>query len=153
MPASCQGFGFVTFAESADAEKAREKLNGTLVEGRKIEVNNATARVMTKKKDSSPNQLRALPGLRNRQLALPPAFQALAAAAAAGGFGAGLGGAFARVAFPPQLLYPLATSAALIDPSLAFADPALLASHHLQQQQQQPPPPEKLRPPRPPLPV
>jgi len=36
---SCmQGFGFVTFANSADADRAREKLNGTVVEGRKIEV-------------------------------------------------------------------------------------------------------------------
>lgn len=33
-----QGFGFVTFETSADAERAREKLHGTLVEGRKIEV-------------------------------------------------------------------------------------------------------------------
>lgn len=33
-----QGFGFVTFANSADADAAREKLNGTMVEGRKIEV-------------------------------------------------------------------------------------------------------------------
>ncbi|XP_076459538.1 RNA binding protein fox-1 homolog 2-like isoform X4 [Babylonia areolata] len=44
-----KGFGFVTFANSVDADRAREKLNGTVVEGRKIEVNNATARVMTKK--------------------------------------------------------------------------------------------------------
>lgn len=44
-----KGFGFVTFANSADADRAREKMNGTVVEGRKIEVNNATARVMTKK--------------------------------------------------------------------------------------------------------
>uniref|UniRef100_A0A3P9B940 RNA binding protein fox-1 homolog 2 n=1 Tax=Maylandia zebra TaxID=106582 RepID=A0A3P9B940_9CICH len=49
-----KGFGFVTFENSADAEKAREKLHGTLVEGRKIEVNNATARVMTNKKMVSP---------------------------------------------------------------------------------------------------
>ncbi|XP_029106261.1 RNA binding protein fox-1 homolog 2-like isoform X3 [Scleropages formosus] len=49
-----KGFGFVTFESSADAEKAREKLHGTLVEGRKIEVNNATARVMTNKKMVSP---------------------------------------------------------------------------------------------------
>ncbi|XP_077357309.1 RNA binding protein fox-1 homolog 3-like isoform X6 [Festucalex cinctus] len=49
-----KGFGFVTFETSADAEKAREKLHGTLVEGRKIEVNNATARVMTNKKIVSP---------------------------------------------------------------------------------------------------
>ena len=33
-----QGFGFVTFVNSADALKAREKLNGTIVDGRKIEV-------------------------------------------------------------------------------------------------------------------
>ncbi|TNN47771.1 RNA binding protein fox-1 2 [Liparis tanakae] len=49
-----KGFGFVTFETSADAEKARDKLHGTLVEGRKIEVNNATARVMTNKKMVSP---------------------------------------------------------------------------------------------------
>ncbi|XP_043086855.1 RNA binding protein fox-1 homolog 2-like [Puntigrus tetrazona] len=33
-----KGFGFVTFESSADAEKARERLHGTIVEGRKIEV-------------------------------------------------------------------------------------------------------------------
>lgn len=33
-----QGFGFVTFANSNDAERARERLHGTVVEGRKIEV-------------------------------------------------------------------------------------------------------------------
>ncbi|XP_072319441.1 RNA binding protein fox-1 homolog 2 isoform X2 [Eucyclogobius newberryi] len=49
-----KGFGFVTFETSADAERAREKLHGTLVEGRKIEVNNATARVMTNKKMTAP---------------------------------------------------------------------------------------------------
>ncbi|XP_077936774.1 RNA binding protein fox-1 homolog 2 isoform X8 [Gasterosteus aculeatus] len=49
-----KGFGFVTFETSADAERAREKLHGTLVEGRKIEVNNATARVMTNKKMTIP---------------------------------------------------------------------------------------------------
>ncbi|XP_067114997.1 RNA binding protein fox-1 homolog 2 isoform X1 [Osmerus mordax] len=49
-----KGFGFVTFETSADAERAREKLHGTLVEGRKIEVNNATARVMTNKKMVTP---------------------------------------------------------------------------------------------------
>lgn len=69
-----QGFGFVTFENATEADRAREKLNGTIVEGRKIEVrgvhpggvhstvpsgallcsvcpqvNNATARVVTKK--------------------------------------------------------------------------------------------------------
>jgi len=33
-----QGFGFVTFQHSTEADMAREKLNGTVVEGRKIEV-------------------------------------------------------------------------------------------------------------------
>ncbi|XP_058874942.1 RNA binding protein fox-1 homolog 2-like isoform X2 [Acipenser ruthenus] len=49
-----KGFGFVTFEAGEDAEKAREALHGSLVEGRKIEVNNATARVMTNKKVVSP---------------------------------------------------------------------------------------------------
>lgn len=50
-----KGFGFVTFATSADADRAREQLNGTVVEGRKIEVNNATARVQTKKTPTIPD--------------------------------------------------------------------------------------------------
>nr|XP_006012545.1 PREDICTED: RNA binding protein fox-1 homolog 1-like isoform X2 [Latimeria chalumnae] len=33
-----KGFGFVTFENSMEADRAREKLNGTIVEGRKIEV-------------------------------------------------------------------------------------------------------------------
>merc|ERR1719412_153767 len=44
-----KGFGFVTFSNAADAESARSELHGSVVEGRKIEVNNATARVQTKK--------------------------------------------------------------------------------------------------------
>lgn len=76
-PHKLQGFGFVTFESATEADRAREKLNGTIVEGRKIEVrishntqvstliftiiishrsfffssqvNNATARVVTKK--------------------------------------------------------------------------------------------------------
>ncbi|XP_076334473.1 RNA binding protein fox-1 homolog 2-like isoform X2 [Tachypleus tridentatus] len=50
-----KGFGFVTFATSADADRAREQLNSTVVEGRKIEVNNATARTQTKKSPTIPN--------------------------------------------------------------------------------------------------
>ncbi|XP_034239765.1 RNA binding protein fox-1 homolog 3-like isoform X9 [Thrips palmi] len=50
-----KGFGFVTFANSADADRARERLHGTVVEGRKIEVNNATARVQTKKAPTVPS--------------------------------------------------------------------------------------------------
>jgi len=44
-----KGFGFVTFAKGAEADSARDELHGNIVEGRKIEVNNATARVQTKK--------------------------------------------------------------------------------------------------------
>ena len=33
-----KGFGFVTFANSSDADRAREHLQATVVEGRKIEV-------------------------------------------------------------------------------------------------------------------
>ncbi|KAL7052759.1 hypothetical protein ACKWTF_004992 [Chironomus riparius] len=50
-----KGFGFVTMHNNADAERAREKLHGTVVEGRKIEVNNATARVQSKKVATIPN--------------------------------------------------------------------------------------------------
>ena len=35
--------------KAADAERARAELNGTMVEGRKVEVNCATARIHTKK--------------------------------------------------------------------------------------------------------
>ncbi|KPJ01831.1 RNA binding protein fox-1-like 1 [Papilio xuthus] len=57
-----KGFGFVTFANSGDAERARERLHGTVVEGRKIEVNNATARVQTKKPPAVPNVILARNG-------------------------------------------------------------------------------------------
>ncbi|XP_075724702.1 RNA binding protein fox-1 homolog 2 isoform X9 [Rhipicephalus microplus] len=59
-----KGFGFVTFATSADADRAREQLNGTVVEGRKIEVNNATARVQTKKTPTIPNGEQTVAALR-----------------------------------------------------------------------------------------
>ncbi|XP_013913782.1 PREDICTED: RNA binding protein fox-1 homolog 1-like [Thamnophis sirtalis] len=49
-----KGFGFVTFENSQDADRAREKLNSSIVEGRKIEVNNATARLVTKKPPVAP---------------------------------------------------------------------------------------------------
>lgn len=44
-----KGFGFVTFASCKDAEEAKKQLNGSLVENRRIEVNDATARVQTNK--------------------------------------------------------------------------------------------------------
>ena len=48
-----KGFGFVTMANAAEAEKARLELHNSVVEGRKIEVNHATARVHTKKPKSN----------------------------------------------------------------------------------------------------
>jgi len=87
-----KGFGFVTFQNSADADRAREKLNGTVVEGRKIEVNNATARVMTKKaaNPTIPNAaaLRGVALTRGRAAAVAArgAYTAAAAAAAAAAF-------------------------------------------------------------------
>lgn len=39
-----KGFGFVTFNSIKDAEEAKLQLNGSIIEGRKIEVNDATAR-------------------------------------------------------------------------------------------------------------
>ncbi|KAL1140228.1 hypothetical protein AAG570_000160, partial [Ranatra chinensis] len=85
-----KGFGFVTFANSNEADQARERLHGTVVEGRKIEVNNATARVQTKKPTTIPNgavclqwpEAAALRGAAIQRRARA-AFPAAAAAAAA----------------------------------------------------------------------
>uniref|UniRef100_A0AC35U5V1 RRM domain-containing protein n=1 Tax=Rhabditophanes sp. KR3021 TaxID=114890 RepID=A0AC35U5V1_9BILA len=44
-----KGFGFVTMENATDAEKAKMALNGSNVDGRKVEVNLATARIHTKK--------------------------------------------------------------------------------------------------------
>ncbi|CAI4220746.1 unnamed protein product, partial [Auanema sp. JU1783] len=43
-----KGFGFVTMEKSAEAEAARKELHGSQVDGRKIEVNCATARIHAK---------------------------------------------------------------------------------------------------------
>lgn len=40
-----QGFGFVTFSNGEDANRAREKLNGTIVDGRKVEVRKLVPRL------------------------------------------------------------------------------------------------------------
>jgi len=89
-----KGFGFVTFANSGDADRAREKLNGTVVEGRKIEVNNATARVMTKKVTA--------PTLSTDSVAAAAALRGVALTrgrtAAAGLAARGLGGVYAATA-------------------------------------------------------
>jgi len=39
-----RGFGFVTFAESSDAEEAMEKMNGAELDGRELRVNEADDR-------------------------------------------------------------------------------------------------------------
>lgn len=62
---------------------ARERLHGTVVEGRKIEVNNATARVQTKKPPTVPNAAAALRGVAIQRGRARAAYPAAAAAAAA----------------------------------------------------------------------
>lgn len=109
-----KGFGFVTFQSSSDADRAREKLNGTIVEGRKIEVNNATARVMTNKvKTPTPNGLDLLTTSALRTQVL--------------GRGRAARGAYAayRIAAPPPVpgyataaaLYPAEPAAAALYPA------------------------------------
>ena len=50
-----KGFGFVTFAKGLEADKARDELHGTIVEGRKIEVKEES-RNMKEEKSSSSSQ-------------------------------------------------------------------------------------------------
>ncbi|XP_075969507.1 RNA-binding Fox protein 1 isoform X5 [Anticarsia gemmatalis] len=102
-----KGFGFVTFANSGDAERARERLHGTVVEGRKIEVNNATARVQTKKPPTVPNVCVQWPeGLRVSGVTWP-----------------WLGAAPTAAAAPPLVLAPRAAQRRSVyyDPFLAAA--------------------------------
>ncbi|KAL7669449.1 hypothetical protein ACOME3_010104 [Neoechinorhynchus agilis] len=61
-----KGFGFVTFACETQANAAREKLNGSIVEGRKIEVNIATAKSQSRQKVHN-NQI----GIQGRPIFLP----------------------------------------------------------------------------------
>ncbi|CAF4285516.1 unnamed protein product, partial [Rotaria sp. Silwood2] len=72
------GFGFVTFASSDDADAAREKLHGAVVEGRKIEVNMATARSQPKPKPIVANPFGIMMNARQR----PTLIQATRAATA-----------------------------------------------------------------------
>ncbi|XP_064478397.1 RNA binding protein fox-1 homolog 3-like isoform X7 [Ornithodoros turicata] len=106
-----KGFGFVTFATNADADRAREQLNGTVVEGRKIEVNNATARVQTKKTPTIPN-VAALRGVAIQR------GRARGAAAAAAPFAT----AFAR---HPSPLTAAAAATALHGYTPVYQDPFL----------------------------
>ncbi|XP_043489452.1 RNA binding protein fox-1 homolog 2 isoform X6 [Polistes fuscatus] len=126
-----KGFGFVTFANSADADRARERLHGTVVEGRKIEVNNATARVQTKKPPTVPNvcvqwpEAAALRGVaiqRGRVGAARAAFPSSAAALALARNPGPLAAAAAATAlhpFAPAVYYDpfLAAHAATQDPN------------------------------------
>nr|XP_031840857.1 RNA binding protein fox-1 homolog 2-like isoform X5 [Nomia melanderi]XP_031840858.1 RNA binding protein fox-1 homolog 2-like isoform X5 [Nomia melanderi]XP_031840859.1 RNA binding protein fox-1 homolog 2-like isoform X5 [Nomia melanderi]XP_031840861.1 RNA binding protein fox-1 homolog 2-like isoform X5 [Nomia melanderi]XP_031840862.1 RNA binding protein fox-1 homolog 2-like isoform X5 [Nomia melanderi] len=126
-----KGFGFVTFANSADADRARERLHGTVVEGRKIEVNNATARVQTKKPPTVPNvcvqwpEAAALRGVaiqRGRVNAARAAFPTSAAALALARNPGPLAAAAAATAlhpFAPAVYYDpfLAAHAATQDPN------------------------------------
>ncbi|XP_017880593.1 RNA binding protein fox-1 homolog 2 isoform X1 [Ceratina calcarata] len=126
-----KGFGFVTFANSADADRARERLHGTVVEGRKIEVNNATARVQTKKPPTVPNvcvqwpEAAALRGVaiqRGRVGAARAAFPTSAAALALARNPGQLAAAAAATAlhpFAPTVYYDpfLAAHAATQDPN------------------------------------
>ncbi|KAL5017837.1 hypothetical protein ScPMuIL_003559 [Solemya velum] len=118
-----KGFGFVTFQNSADADRAREKMNGTVVEGRKIEVNNATARVMTKKNPAAPTIPNAA-ALRGVALTRGRA----AAVAARGAYSAAAAAAAAAAAFRHPA--PLATAAtALPYPAGVYQDPFLAATY------------------------
>uniref|UniRef100_A0A5K3FEW6 RRM domain-containing protein n=1 Tax=Mesocestoides corti TaxID=53468 RepID=A0A5K3FEW6_MESCO len=113
-----KGFGFVTFATPEEADKARENLNGTVVEGRKIEINNATARVMTKKKSEAPTLMKTATTLRGIRNALPPTVSnaaALAAALRGCSTLAGLGttGLVAAAANPAAAVSPAANQALL----------------------------------------
>ncbi|XP_050393784.1 RNA binding protein fox-1 homolog 2 isoform X5 [Patella vulgata] len=117
-----KGFGFVTFANSADADLAREKLNGTVVEGRKIEVNNATARVMTKKAAAPTIPNVPLPAAALRGVALTRG-RAAAAVAARGAYSAAAAAAAAVAMRHPT---PLAAAAPLqYAPGGIYQDPFL----------------------------
>jgi RNA recognition motif-containing protein len=66
-----KGFGFVTFASSDDADIARDKLHGAIIEGRKIEVNMATARTQPKTKTILPTSFNLPMNIRQRPTLIP----------------------------------------------------------------------------------
>ncbi|XP_060605479.1 RNA binding protein fox-1 homolog 3-like isoform X5 [Ruditapes philippinarum] len=129
-----KGFGFVTFQNSVDADRAREKLNGTVVEGRKVEVNNATARVMTKKTAVAPTipnvispvsaaALRGVALTRGRATALAARGMYNAAAAAQ------LQAAALRQPTPIQTATALPYATQRLHMQYAAMDPALLGAY------------------------
>ncbi|XP_063225829.1 RNA binding protein fox-1 homolog 1-like isoform X1 [Bacillus rossius redtenbacheri] len=135
-----KGFGFVTFANSADADRARERLHGTVVEGRKIEVNNATARVQTKKPPTVPNvcvqwpeaaaALRGVAIQRGRARAAYPAAAAAAAAFARHPTPLTAAAATALQGYTPSVYYDpfLAAHAATADPNYRLQAAAAAAA-------------------------
>jgi len=66
-----KGFGFVTMENIDSAAKAREALNGKQIEGRKIEVNNATPRSATAKGSKSKVSYPAKPVVNKVATAVP----------------------------------------------------------------------------------
>ncbi|CAF1252744.1 unnamed protein product [Rotaria sordida] len=97
-----KGFGFVTFASSDDADAAREKLHGAIIEGRKIEVNMATARSQPKLKPVLTNPYSVMINTRQRPT-LIPATQTTGLRTAAAAFTTGLALPGGYTIYPDQL--------------------------------------------------
>ena len=68
-----KGFGFITMARNQDAEVARLRLNGTIVEGRIIEVNPATPKNSTTKSMPSTSLVSIFPN----SVPLPPSQESI----------------------------------------------------------------------------
>ncbi|XP_052788851.1 RNA binding protein fox-1 homolog 2-like isoform X3 [Mya arenaria] len=127
-----KGFGFVTFQTSADADGARDKLNGTVVEGRKIEVNNATARVMTKKTavaPTIPNVISPVSAAALRGVALTRGRATALAARGMGMYNAAAAAQLQAAALRQQAPMPTATALPYATMQYAQIDPALLAAY------------------------
>ncbi|XP_053392511.1 RNA binding protein fox-1 homolog 2-like isoform X9 [Mercenaria mercenaria] len=125
-----KGFGFVTFQNSVDADRAREKLNGTVVEGRKVEVNNATARVMTKKTavaPTIPNVISPVSAAALRGVALTRG--RATALAARGMYNAAAAAQLQAAALRQPTPLPTATALPYATMQYAAMDPALLATY------------------------
>ncbi|KAL4239378.1 regulation of alternative mRNA splicing [Mactra antiquata] len=125
-----KGFGFVTFQNSVDADRAREKLNGTVVEGRKVEVNNATARVMTKKTavaPTIPNVISPVSAAALRGVALTRG--RATALAARGMYNAAAAAQLQAAALRQQTPLPSATALPYATMQYAPVDPTLLATY------------------------